>query len=62
MESVAHVAAAGFLYCYLSTICLMPYNHKYNVLSISLNKPFPSFFFDILKQLCISSGSQYIKN
>ena len=25
------------------TICLTPYNHKYNVLSASLNKPFPSF-------------------
>ena len=26
------------------TICLMPYNCKYNVLSVSLNKTFPSFF------------------
>ena len=25
------------------TICLMPYNRKYNVLSVSLNKTFPSF-------------------
>ena len=25
------------------TRCLMPYNHKYNVLSASLNKTFPSF-------------------
>ena len=25
------------------TICLMPYNHKLNVLSVSLNKTFPSF-------------------
>ena len=25
------------------TICLMPYNRKYNVLSASLNKIFPSF-------------------
>ena len=26
------------------TICLMPYNRKYNVLSASLNKTFLSFF------------------
>ena len=26
------------------TICLTPYNRKYNVLSVSLNKIFPSFF------------------
>ena len=25
------------------TICLMSYNRKYNVLSVSLNKTFPSF-------------------
>ena len=25
------------------TICLMPYNRKYNVLSVSLNKTFPTF-------------------
>ena len=25
------------------TICLTPYNRKYNVLSVSLNKAFPSF-------------------
>ena len=27
-----------------STICLTPHNRKYNVLSASLNKTFPSFF------------------
>ena len=26
------------------TICLMPYNCKYNVLSVSLNKTLPSFY------------------
>ena len=28
------------------TICLTPYNHKENVLSVSLNKTFPSFRFE----------------
>ena len=28
-----------------STICLTPYNRKQNVLSVSLNKTFPSFFY-----------------
>ena len=39
------MAAAGFLSCYLSgpLPCLTPYNRKYNVLSASLNKIFPSF-------------------
>ena len=40
-ERVAHVAAAGFLSCYLSGP--LPYNRKYFVLSVSLNKIFPSF-------------------
>ena len=37
--------AAGFLSRYLSGSlpCLTPYNRKYNVLSASLNKTFPSF-------------------
>ena len=38
------------------TICGMPYNHKYNVLSESLNKTFPSFHspskqFDMLTSM-----------
>ena len=31
------------------TICLMPYNHKSNVLSSSLNKTFPSFVPSFIK-------------
>ena len=34
------------------TICLTPYNRKYNVLSASLNKTFPSFL--VSKGLCKS--------
>ena len=30
------------------TICLTPYNRKYNVLSASLNKTFPSFLIIII--------------
>ena len=42
---VAHVAAVGFLSLYeLLLSCLMPYNRKQNVLSVSLNKTFPSLF------------------
>ena len=39
------MAAAGFISLseLYFTICLMPYNPKYNVLSASLNKTFPSF-------------------
>ena len=49
---VAHVAAVGFLFCWVVfTICLTPYNHKYNVLSMSLNKTFPSFHPAMWKQL-----------
>ena len=33
------------------TICLMPYNHKYNVLSASLNKTFPSFLCGIVRKV-----------
>ena len=29
------------------TICITPYNRKYNVLSASLNKTFPSFLIDV---------------
>ena len=32
------------------TICLMLYNRKYNVLSASLNKTFPSFLPNLVKQ------------
>ena len=44
-ERVAYVAAAGFLSLseWSFTICPTPYNRKYNVLSVSLNKIFPSF-------------------
>ena len=37
-------------------ICLMPYNHKYNVLSALLNKMFPSFLssFAYLEVRCSS--------
>ena len=42
------MAAAGFLSSYLSGSlpCLTPYNRKYNVLSASLNKTFPSFLVE----------------
>ena len=33
------------------TICPTPYNHKYNVLSASLNKTFPSFLFVTINML-----------
>ena len=41
------MAAAGFLSRNLNG--LTPYNHKYNVLSASLNKTFPSFLFFTIK-------------
>ena len=35
------------------TICMMPYNHKWNVLSASLNKTFPSFLeTTVHKKMC----------
>ena len=40
------MAAVGFLSHYLNgplQLCPTPYNRKYNVLSMSLNKTFPSF-------------------
>ena len=43
-KKVAHVAAAGFLSHDLSG----PYNRKQNVLSASLNKPFP---FSLMEKL-----------
>ena len=36
------------------TICLKPYNRKYNVLSVSLNKTFSSFLPKIQKLLPLS--------
>ena len=36
------------------TICLTPYNRKYNVLSASLNKTFPSFLFTVTNSYLVS--------
>ena len=33
----------------------MPYNHKYNVLSVSLNEIFPSFFYPVVQSVLDSS-------
>ena len=44
------------------TICLTPYNRKYNVSSASLNKTFPSskfnteFFYFVIYYFCLSIG------
>ena len=53
-KSTHVVAAANFHSGYLGlsfAICLIPYNHKYYVLSALLNKIFPSFlvYFNVNK-------------
>ena len=48
MEKISQCGGSGFplsLSEWSFTICLMPYNRKYNVLSASLNKTFPSFLY-----------------
>ena len=46
-----------YLFVSVALICLTPYNRKYNVLSASLNKTFPSISFDLscpkLENMCI---------
>ena len=39
------------------TICPLPYNRKENVLSVSLNKTFPSF--QIVHRRCLTHGEIY---
>ena len=41
------------------TICLMPYNHRYNVLSASLNKTFLSFSLSELHLAPVKNESIY---
>ena len=43
------------------TICPTPYNRKYNVLSASLNKTFPSFLFTCLETDTQLNGTMVIK-
>ena len=49
---------SGFLFSlseWSLTICLMPYNRKYNVLSASFNKTFPSFLLHYISVILILS-------
>ena len=43
-----------------STICVTPYNRKYNVLSASLNKTFPSFLPSNIKTITNIPDTQTI--
>ena len=40
------------------SMCPTPYNRKYNLLSASLNKTFPSFLFDSPNKINITSKLQ----
>ena len=41
---MVHIKERLLLICVVNYHSMMPYNHKYNVLSVSLNKTFPSCF------------------
>ena len=52
------MVAAGFLSLseWSITICLTQYNHIKNVLSVSLNKTFPSFLLKNRSSQCFTTG------